>query len=78
MFPTEISTDLASLNNDTKRKTITTRIDIDGEFNVKNSEIFESIFHNKKRFNYEEFNDQFNDSYKPFHKDLNLFHLIAK
>ena len=78
MFPSEISTDLASLNDNTKRNTITTKIDLNSEFNTINSEIFESIFHNKKRFDYWEFNNQFNDSYKPFHKDLNLFHDIAK
>jgi len=78
MFPSEISTDLASLNDNTKRNAITTRIDLNSEFNTINSEIFESIFHNKKRFDYWEFNNQFNDSYKPFHKDLNLFHKIAK
>jgi len=78
MFPSEISTDLASLNDNTKRNTITTRIDINQDFVTINSEIFESVFHNKKRFNYTEFNNQFNDSFQPFHKDLNLFHEIAK
>jgi exoribonuclease R len=78
MFPSEISTDLASLNDDTKRKTITTKIDLNNDFNTTHSEIFESIFHNKKRFTYSEFNKQFNNYSESFHKDLNLFHEIAK
>jgi exoribonuclease R len=61
MFPDEISTDLSSLNHDTKRYAITTRIDINKDYQVLNSEIFESVFHNKKRFNYSEFNKQFNN-----------------
>jgi len=78
MFPNEISTDLASLNHNTKRYTITTRIDLNKNYKAINSEIFESIFHNKKRFNYSEFNKQFNNYWEDYHSDLNLFHKIAK
>jgi exoribonuclease R len=61
MFPSEVSTDICSLNDQTKRKTLTTRIDLNNEFKVINSDIFESIFKNKKRFNYSQFNKQFNN-----------------
>ena len=78
MFPSEISTDLASLNDQTKRYTLTTRIDLDKDFKVNNTEIFEAIFKNRKRFNYEEFNKQFNNYWEEYHHELNLFHKIAK
>ena len=78
MFPTEISTDLASLNDKTKRKTLTTRIDLDNHFKPINTVIFESLFKNNKRFNYNEFNKQFNNYWEKYHNELNLFHKIAK
>ncbi len=78
MFPSEISTDLASLNHDTKRLTLTTRVDLDNNYDVTYSEIFESVFHNKNRFNYEQFNKHFNNYWEDYHNDLNLFHKIAK
>jgi exoribonuclease R len=61
MFPSEISTEICSLNDQTKRKTITTRIDINNDYVPINTEIFESEFINKKRFNYSSFNKQFNN-----------------
>jgi len=78
MFPSEISTDLASLNHKTKRLTLTTRIDLDNDYNVIYSEIFESIFLNMNRFNYTQFNKHFNNYWEEYHNELNLFHKIAK
>lgn len=78
MFPNEISTDICSLNDKTKRPTITTRIDLDNDYNVIWSEIFESIFENKKRFCYKQFNKSFNNYGEQYHNELNMFHDIAK
>ena len=55
MFPKELSTDICSLNNKTKRLTITTKIDITEDFEVIDVKKYESEFYNEKRFNYEEF-----------------------
>ena len=77
-FPEDISTDILSLNHQTKRNTITTRIEYDNNFNIVWSNIYESVSYNKNRFDYEEFNKQFNDYYSEFHSELNLFHEIAK
>jgi ribonuclease R len=78
MFPSEISTDICSLNNETNRLTLTTRICLDKNFWVVDSKIFESRFYNKKRFNYQDFNEQFNNYWEEYYKELNLFHHIAK
>ena len=78
MFPERISTDICSLNWEKKTLTMTTQIDLDREFNVVNTQIYESTFYNKKRFDYEEFWRQYIETDSDFHEQLFLQSLIAK
>lgn len=78
MFPEKISTDICSLNWDKKTLTMTTQIDLDSQFNVLNTQIYESTFYNKKRFDYEEFGRQYIETDSEFHEQLFLQSLIAK
>ena len=57
---------------------MTTQIDLDSQFNVLNTQIYESTFYNKKRFVYEEFWRQYIETDSTFHEQLFLQSLIAK
>jgi hypothetical protein len=78
MIPSEIWTDICSLNDQTTKLTFTIQIDTDSEFNVKNTEIFKSTFKNRKRFDYEEFYKQFNNCWEEYNDELNLYNVIAR
>ena len=78
IFPEHVSIDICSLKDQTKKLTITTRVDIDKDFNIIDSTTFESIFYNKKRLDYENFNKHFSNHWEKLHDELHLFYDIAK
>lgn len=78
MFPEYISTKVCSLNHNSQKLAITTQVDLDKNFNILNTSFFESIFSNKKRFDYESFNLNFNNEYEEYHELLQEMHKIAK
>jgi len=78
MFPEKISTDLASLNDKTKKLTLTIKINLDKNWNVINTNIFESIFYNKKRYDKQEFKNDFLDRDSELHNDLHVFYELSK
>jgi exoribonuclease R len=55
MLPIVLSTDLISLNDKTTRLSKTIQIDYNSEMNVINTNIYESKFYNRKRFDYSTF-----------------------
>ena len=58
MLPKELATDICSLNDQTTRKALTIEITLDDQFCITSSEIFESNFTNRFRFDYWELNKQ--------------------
>jgi len=78
MLPRELATDIVSLNDQTTRLSQTAQIDYDNQMNVINSNFYESKFINRKRFDYEEFRDQYFYEESPFHDQLRLQDEIAK
>lgn len=59
MFPPRISTDLASLNHNQKRFTLTVEIDFDLDGIIKKFDIYESSFYNQNRFHYDTFTESY-------------------
>lgn len=78
MFPELISTILASLNHKKNRLAITIEITLDKNYNVIKIEVFESVFYNKNRLDYEKFDYIINDSSEELHNDLIYFLEVAK
>lgn len=78
MLPIELSTNIISLNHNTIRNTKTIQIDYDSNMEVINTEIYESKFHNKHRFNYSDFWEHILNEWKIFHSELNIMWEIAR
>lgn len=78
MFPELISTNIASLNHKKNRLAMTIEITLDKNYNVIKIEVFESVFYNKSRLDYEKFDSIINDSSEEFHNDLIYFLEVAK
>lgn len=77
MFPDKLSTNFISLNHNEKRLTQTYRIELDDKCNPVNFEMFDSILYNKKRYDYESFDDDFNNPDCENYDELHLFYEIA-
>lgn len=77
LFPENLAINEISLNNKTKRLSQTTRIDLDKNFKIIDSEIFESIFYNEKAFNYNDFEEHYNNPESKYYKQLHLLEKIA-
>ena len=78
MLPREIWIDVCSLEDKLTKKTQSTRINLDKNFEIISYKRFESNSYNMKKFDYEEFNEQYNHYWETYHDRLNLFHKIAK
>ncbi len=78
MLPRELACDIVSLNDQTTRLSQTAQIDYDNEMNVLNADFYESKFKNIKRFDYEEFVNQYFYEDSPFHSQLRLQDEIAQ
>lgn len=77
MLPEDITINKLSLNNDTTRLTLTVTINLDLEFNVVDTYIEETFFHNIKRFCYKTFSEDYYNTESRFHTTLSLIHKIA-
>ncbi len=75
LFPEILSIGELSLNDKTYRKTQTTRIDYDNDYNPVSSEMFESISYNLKAFNYFDFEKEYKN---PDSSNYKLLKLLAK
>lgn len=72
MLPNELATNLASLNHNTTRLSQTVQIDYDNEMNVVSTEIYESKFYNKNRFDYSDFKEHYFNEWHEYHSELRL------
>jgi len=77
MFPTELSTWPLSLDEDGIKKTMTLQMDLDENCHVKNSSFYESNFKNLKRYDYENFWDDYVNQDSDNYSTLHLFKEIS-
>lgn len=78
MFPEQISTDIASLNHQCKRLAITAEVVLDSNYDIVSIDVFESVFYNKHRLDYQKFSQILRDKNNPMSSDLSYFLEIAK
>lgn len=78
MFPPELSQNLLSLNENGEKLTLSIRIDLDNDAEIKDFCIYESIFKNKKRHDYESFMDVFSNPEMEDHEIFQLMYEIAR
>lgn len=78
MFPEILSQNILSLNEDWEKLTLTAQIDLDNNWNIKNHSVFESKFKNRKRYDYENFIDDFINPESENHQQLQLMYEIAR
>jgi ribonuclease R len=78
MFPPVLSQNLLSLNEDGEKLTLSIRIDLDNNGQICDSHVYESTFKNKKRYDYENFVDDYLNPDSENHKTLQLMYEIAQ
>jgi exoribonuclease R len=78
MYPEQIATDIASLNHQTHRLALTCEMRLDENFDLQSIDIFESVFYNKNRLDYEKFAEFISDKNSELYEDLNYFLDIAR
>lgn len=78
MIPRNLSENHLSLLGWTTRNTLTFALELDTQWNIYNKNVFESKFTNTKRYDYENFWDDFNDSENENHEMLRNMHKLAK
>jgi len=79
MFPEYLSQNLLSLNEDWNKLTMTLRVELNNYWEIQNFLVYESIFKNLKRYNYEDFMDDFINPDSKNHETIQLmFELASK
>jgi len=78
MLPDSISTDISSLNHQTKRLSLTLEIEFDSDFNIRRKDVFRSIFANEYRFTPEEFTRGINQESSSYHDTFSVMHKVAQ
>ncbi len=78
MFPPILSQDLLSLNEDGDKLTLSMQIDLDPCGRIYDFHVYESVFRNRKRYNYEDFVDDYLNPENENHETLQLMYEIAK
>ncbi len=78
MVPPFLSQNILSLNQDWEKLTMTMQIDLDNEWWILNYQVYESKFKNKKRYNYEDFVDDYINPESENHSTLQLMYEIAR
>jgi ribonuclease R len=78
MFPPLLSQDLLSLNENGEKLTLSIRIDLDHDAQIIDCHVYESIFKNLKRYDYESFVEEYMNPESERHETLQLFYEIAK
>lgn len=77
MFPPSLSQNLLSLNEDGEKLTLSMRIELDHEGNIRDFEAYESVFKNLRRYDYESFVDDFMNPECEHHSAIQLMYEIA-
>lgn len=78
MFPEDLSYDLLSLNENWTKLTLTTKIELDDNWNIINTSVYESIFKNKLRCDYDMFCDYYLDPDSEYHTSFQLMYELAR
>lgn len=78
MVPPILSQNILSLNEDWIKLTLTLQIDLDINWNIKKFDVFESKFKNMKRYNYEDFVDDYLNPDCERHENLHLMYEVAR
>ncbi len=78
MFPPILSQNLLSLNENGEKLTLSLQIELDENTNIVDFQVFESIFKNKKRYDYENFVDDYLNPESENHTTLQLMYEIAQ
>ncbi len=77
MFPEYLSQNIMSLNEDWTKLTLTLKIELDNYWEIINYDVYESIFKNLKRYNYEDFIDDYINPYSQNHRVLQTMYELA-
>ncbi len=78
MFPPVLSQNLLSLNEDGIKLTLSMQIDLDQNWQISDFHVYESTFKNKKRYDYENFVDDFMNPDSENHETLQIMYEIAR
>ena len=78
MLPERLCNDLCSINPDVDRLAMSVIFDIDGQGNVYDKWIGETVIHSFKRMTYNEAQSAINNKDDVLHKPLSIFNIIAK
>lgn len=78
MVPPLLSQDVLSLNENGEKLTLSIRVDLNHDGEIEDFQVYESIFKNKCRYNYETFGDDFLNPDAPYHNILQLMYEVAK
>lgn len=77
MFPPVLSQNLLSLNEDGEKLTLSMRIELDHNGQIRDFDAYESIFRNRRRYDYESFVSDFLNPESEFHSSIQLMYEIA-
>lgn len=78
MFPPLLSQNLLSLNEIGEKLTLSMQIDLNENGQIRDFHVYESVFKNKKRYDYESFVDDFMNPDSENHDTLQLMYEIAR
>lgn len=78
MFPPALSQNLLSLNENGEKLTLSMQMDLDHEGRLYDFHVYESVFRNKRRYDYESFVDDYLNPESENHEAIQLMYEIAK
>lgn len=78
MFPPILSQNLLSLDENGEKLTLSMQIDLDACGRIYDFHVYESVFRNRKRYNYEDFVDDYLNPESEHHETLQLMYEVAK
>ena len=79
MLPRELSETLCSLQANVDRRAYVFKLKLDSKNTVENIDLFEALIHSKRRFNYDEVDQIFENTLKPKNEDeTRIFNTLKK
>ena len=78
MLPNIIATDLASLNHEKHRPTLTLELEINNDFEVVRRDMFPSLFFNQYRHTPESFLESFANTASRDYENFSIMHELAR
>jgi exoribonuclease R len=78
MIPEILSTGILSLNNQEKTLTQTLEVNFDKNYNIISTNTFESIFFNKNRLDYENFEKHFTNPESEIYENLQILYKLSQ